>query len=163
MPASLTLTPELAKQIANAVAEGVPLETAAAAARISTSEIHEWLAAAERGTWHNGSPVRATSHRILSAFSADIAAAQAEFESKRIRSIAEAAETINAKTGARDWRAGAWLLNNHPRYRERYREHKQVETNATVDVRHVLVQRQVRELATEDLERLALPEPTPEA
>lgn len=160
--AAFTLTPELATGIAQAVADGVPIETAATIAKISHAQLYEWLAAAERGVWKQGTPIRPTTRRILADFADQIARAQAEFEAKQLRLIAEAAEIANEKTGQRDWRASGFLLTHHPRYRRTYHEYKQVETTSTVDVRHVMLQQQVRELPTEELERLAraLPDPS---
>ena len=141
MAATLLLTDALAESIADAVSHGVPLETATQAAGISSRQCYEWIAAAERGAWHDGSPVRDDALRIITGFSEKIQRAQAEFEAKQIANIARTAEAVNEKTGIREWRAGAWLLNNHPRYRERYREHRQttIEHQGTVTHEHQLV------------------------
>jgi transposase-like protein len=140
MPAHLLLTPELAQSLANAVRKGVPIETAAQAAGVSPQQFYAWLRTAEHGTWPHGTPVDATSLNAITAFAEQIRTAQAEFEAHQVENVAAAAEMIG-KSGVREWRAGAWLLNNHPRYRERYRQHRevQVEQSGTVKHEHTLV------------------------
>lgn len=158
MPNTLTLTDSVAESIAAAVANGVPLETAAIAAGVGRSTVHLWVAAGETGQWpQNGSPVTETAKKVLVAFAASIQRARAEWEAKQIAAISEAAQTVNAKTGIREWRAGAWLLNNHPATRERYREHRQTTIEQTGQVSHV--HSVVRELPEQELLALAAGEP----
>jgi hypothetical protein len=127
--ATLTLSPQLADALAAAVANGVPIETAAIAAGIGPRTFYEWLSGANTGRWSTGEPISEGTKTSLSRFSQQIAKAQAEFEAKQVAGIARAAEEANEKTGQTDWRARAWLLNNHPRTRARYRQ----ENHTTID------------------------------
>lgn len=147
---TLTLSDATAEAIAAAVANGVPLETAATAAGIGRSTVHLWLQAAETGFWpQNDHPVTEDSKKVLVAFAAKIARARAEWESKQLENISRAAFEANEKTGVREWRASAWLLNNHPATRERYREHRQTTVDQTIQVHHA--HQVVKELSTEEL------------
>lgn len=136
MPATLLLTPQLADQLAEAVEAGVPIETACQAAGISRVTFYDWLQTAQRETWHDGSPVKADSLEVIVAFASKVQRASAAFEAKRITAIARAAEAVNEKTGIPEWRAGAWLLNNHPRYRSTYRQERISQVEQTGTVRH---------------------------
>jgi hypothetical protein len=125
------LTPSLTRALARAVSQGVPLETAAVAAGIGERSAYDWLSVVERGSWSNGSPVSPDHFQRCLQFSQAIRRAQAKWEAKQVAGIVKAAEERNAKTGLQDWRARAWLLNNHPRTRERYRQHRELEVNGT--------------------------------
>lgn len=159
----VTLTDELADALAQSVSKGVPIETATRAAGISPSTFYSWLSAGKTGQWGNGGDVDEQSKGMLGRFVELIGRAEAEFEAKQVQRLAEAAEAVNEKTGLTDWRARAWLLNNHPRTRERYRQHKevQIESNSTVTHEHKMV----AGLTYEQLDALendlkALPGPT---
>lgn len=134
--ASLHLNDALADSLATAVAAGVPIETAAQAAGISARTIYGWLKAAEDGNWREGEPLDPQSLDAISRFSVLIRQAQAVFEAKQVQGVAEAAEAVNEKTGLRDWRARAWILNNHPRYRRTYRPERTVEMHQSGTVTH---------------------------
>lgn len=140
MPAQLLLTPALADSLADAVEHGVPIETAAQAAGVSKSQFYDWLQAGSRGTWSDGSPITQESLRQITEFSEKIRAAQASHEARLIRDIDAASQAVNAKTGIPEWRAGAWLANNHPRMRATYRQERvsQVEQTGTVRHEHTL-------------------------
>ena len=141
MPSTLKLTPELADALADAVRNGVPIETATTAAGIPKQLFYTWLQAAERKQWRAGSPeLPDQTLCLLADFSDRIACAQAEFEASQVASVVSAAQQVNEKTGLRDWRANAWLLNNHPRTRARYRQEHvaQVTTTGTVHHEHTL-------------------------
>lgn len=127
MPTTLLLTDALGESLAEAVATGVPIETAAVAAGLAPRTLYEWLKAAETGTWNTGSPVAPESRQALLRFLRLITAAQAQWEAKQVAGITRAAEERNEKTGQQDWRARAWLLNNHPRTRHTYHEAKELE------------------------------------
>ncbi len=123
MPVTLLLTDELANALAAAVAKGVPIETAAQAAGLGPHTLYDWLQAGRSGEWRSGNPVTNPENASrLAEFSELIASAQATWEAKQVQSIVEDADAYNQKTGLRDWRARAWLLNNHPRTRQRYRQ-----------------------------------------
>lgn len=149
--ATLLLTDALADSLAAAVAQGVPIETAAASAGVSGRQFYEWLVAAERGVWREGQPVSDDTKLRLSRFSQQIAAAQAEWEAKQVIAITEDAARYNEKTGQRDWRARAWLLNNHPRTRRTYHEAKELEV--TTHNEPPLEQQLATKASTEELER----------
>jgi transposase-like protein len=135
MPATLLLTPALAESLADAVRRGVPIETASQAAGISPQTFYDWVKCSQVGTWRNGVPIEPESLLQLSAFSEKIRQAQADFESRQIAAIAEAGEAVG-RSGVPEWRARAWLLNNHPRYRERYRQHRELEVHQSGTVLH---------------------------
>jgi hypothetical protein len=163
MPASLLLNDALGDALADAVRRAVPVETAVEAAGISHQQFYAWLRAAQSGLWPDGSPVSPDSLATITAFAEKIRRAQAEAEAEHVGAIAEAG-TIVGKNGVPEWRARAWLLNNHPRYRERYRQHRETTVNNTGIVQHE--HRLVRELEGEELERAyaaleQLPPPSP--
>lgn len=161
MPATLRLTDDLADALADAVRRGVPIETAAQAAGITDRTFYEWRKAAESGFWSHGDPVSPESLRAITRFARLLQVAEAEAEVDHITAIAEAGATVG-KSGVPEWRARAWLLNNHPRYRQRYRQHREtiVEQSGTVLHEHKLV----KELPKDDLQQayLALDQPTPD-
>jgi hypothetical protein len=86
------LTPELSARICAFLRAGNYLETAAVCARISKSQLFEWLRAG--GKPHAQEPFR--------TFAAEVEAAQAEAEARDVARIGEAAE--------KDWKAAAWRL-----------------------------------------------------
>src|SRR5258708_1420381 len=100
--ATLLLTDALAESLADAVSEGVPIETAAQAAGVGHHTFFTWLQAAERGVWRDGQPVDPSTHRRLTAFAEQIQRAQAEFEARQVSGITRAAEERNEKTGLQD-------------------------------------------------------------
>ena len=140
MPTITSLSPALIDALAESVRRGVPVETAAALAGVGRQTFYQWLQAGETGQWQRGQPVSDASANLLRDFSDKIRRAQAQFEADKVIAISEAAEEINEKTGQRDWRAIAWLLNNHPRYRKTYRIERQLEVNSEVTVRHEALQ-----------------------
>jgi hypothetical protein len=140
----------------------VPIETACQAAGFSQTQFYEWLKAADRGSWRNGHPTDPESLRVITRFADLIGRAQAQFEARKVQNVARAAEVVNAKTGQVDWRADAWLLNNHPRYRKTYRQERQLEVHNTGTVQH---EHTIAQAASDDELRswaaIELPEPTP--
>lgn len=162
MPASLTLTDALADQLAAAVERGVPFETASQAAGIPARTVYGWLEIASKGYRTDGATVSPESKTVIERFGQRIATARARFEARQLESIARAGEQVNAKTGLTDWRAPAWILNNHPQYRARYRQERvqQIEHSGSVHHEHKLA-----EAANDDQLRawamLELPAPQP--
>lgn len=157
--AQFKLTTELENELVDAVSKGVPVETAARAVGIGPSTLYGWLRIAKSGVWDSGDEVSESTKASLARFAERIAGAEAAFEALQVRRLAEAAEAVNEKTGLTDWRARAWLLNNHPRTRERYRQHKEVivDSNSTVTHEHRMVSGlQISELETLE-QQLALP------
>jgi hypothetical protein len=116
--------------------------------------------AAGRETWTNGYSVSDSAKTFAAHLAERIAAARAEFEARQVQLVAQAAQERNERTGQRDWRASAWLLNNHPAYRQAYREYRElhVEQQGTISHEHRLVQQlpleDVIELAGEDFREL---------
>jgi hypothetical protein len=161
VPATLLLTDALADELAAAVEAGVPIETAAQAAGVSKGQFYAWLQAAERKIWPHGDPISEASLVSITSFADKVARAQARFEARKVQNVARAAEVVNAKTGQVDWRADAWLLNNHPRYRKTYRQERQLEVHNTGTVQH---EHKIAEQATDDELRawsaIELPAPT---
>lgn len=56
------------------------------------------------------------------------------------------------RSGIPEWRAHAWVLNNHPAYRERYREQRQLQVEGNARVNHY--HQQVRTLPNSSLKEL---------
>ena len=159
MPATLLLTDDLAESLANAVRRGVPIETACQAAGIGSRTFFQWLEIANGGR-SNGATVTDESKVIIERFARLIASAQADFEAHQIASIAEAGEAVG-RSGIPEWRARAWLLNNHPRYRKTYRQERQLEVHNSGTVQH---EHTIAQAASDDELRswaaIELPEPT---
>ncbi len=140
--ANLMLTTAIADELAAAVARGVPIETAAQAAGIGHTTVYRWIEIARDGYRRDGDPVTPQSLQTIGYFGEKIARAQAEFEAKQVSAIVEDADAYNSKTGQRDWRARAWLLNNHPRTRARQEHVSQVTTSGTIDHVHTVAAQQ---------------------
>jgi hypothetical protein len=87
------LTPEARKIICDAVAACVPLQVAAALAKVSRSTIHQWT-------------------QRHPDFADDLKRASAQAEKHLVGVIRRAAQ--------KQWTAAAWLLERHPKYRERW-------------------------------------------
>ena len=137
-----TLTPAIRESILQAVREGVHDTTAAVLAGVPERTWQQWRAISEGRltVWYDGTPISSDLRTFLAPLAGEIAAARAVFEARRVRNIARAAETVNERTGQTDWRADAWLLNNHPAYRQDYREYRElhVEQRGTVSHEHRL-------------------------
>jgi transposase-like protein len=140
MPTRLSLTKAVGDQLADAVAQGVPIQTAARAASIAPETVYTWLHAARDGHWpqSHGSPIKPQHLPRLARFAQQIATAQAAWEAQHIKAIVEYAAAYNERTGLRDWRARAWLLNNHPTTRDRYRQEHQKLVTVSGTVHHEL-------------------------
>ncbi len=132
----LYLTPTVKQQALDAIGKGVPPNAALVAAGVNTRTVYGWFWAMERKQWPDGSPVSDSTLATLTALTDEIAQARLTFESSRVQSIAEAAETVNEKTGQKDWRANAWLLNNLPHTRRTYHEFREQQTTVNGQVNH---------------------------
>jgi hypothetical protein len=141
------LADEVIERIADRVQKGVPLQTALKAAGVTDAMVREWERIA------NGSVAdeEGLRERIV-AFTGRIGQAQAECESLLVEGIAETSATIG-KSGLPEWRAGAWLLNNHPRYRDTYRQQRELKITSTPEP--TLEQKLVAEASLEQLEAWA--------
>ncbi len=86
-------SPEISAVLCAAISRGVPITTACAACGIGESTFHAWV---ERHP----------------AFADAVRKSAGEAESGLLDIIYRAAQTT--------WQAAAWLLERHPRYRERW-------------------------------------------
>jgi len=149
------LSPDILQAILRAVSSGVPDAAAAQLAGIPGQTWRRWRLLAEQHAthWPDGSPIADATQTFLRSLSSDLANARAEFEAHQVESIAQAAEQVNERTGLRDWRANAWLLNNHPAYRQTYREFRELHVEQRGQVSHE--HRLVRDLEDSQLLELA--------
>jgi hypothetical protein len=147
------LSDSLIEQIATRVQNGVPLQTTLKAAGVTDAMMNEWGRIANDAAAED----QVLRGRLLQ-FSERIGRAQAECEVTLIESIAQTS-TMVGKSGLPEWRAGAWLLNNHPGYRETYRQQREMKITGTVEVSH---EHQLVQQHSHDLDLLeqwaALPE-----
>jgi len=162
MPTKLKLTPAVADAIVEAVRRGVPPGTAARAAGITDASLYAWLSAPVIGRWRNGSDMSQEAIELLSSFRERVDQASAEYEQGMIESIARAG-TITGKSGVPEWRAHAWLANNHPHYRATYRPERVqvVQGDQNVAIQHKHIHTLVRELDDTSLARMLTQEPLP--
>jgi hypothetical protein len=117
------LTPGIADAIVSAVRRGVPPGTACKALGIYDRNMTDWLDAPITGMWRSGDPVAPETMAFLTEFRERIEQAQAEFECELVKNISDAGFTVG-KSGVPEWRAHAWLANNHPAYRSRFRQER---------------------------------------
>lgn len=132
---NLKLTPALEDAVIDALSKGTPISTALRAAGIRGDSFSKYMRAAETGVWHSGGPVNPETLARLQAFADRVAQTKAELEIKLLSGVVEASETVG-KSGVREWRAGAWMLNNHPWWRETYRQDRQTTNTVVGEVRH---------------------------
>lgn len=150
----LKLTPAVADAIVQAVRSGVPPGTAARAAGVTDASLYAWLEAPVIGRWRTGAELSEDALSLLSSFRERIEQAQAEYEQDMITAIAHAG-TVTGKSGVPEWRAHAWLANNHPAYRAKYRpERIQVVQGSEQAIQHRHVHTLVRELDDASLARM---------
>ena len=142
-----SLTPAVADAIVQGVAGSLPVGTAATLAGVSPSAVSEWLRVADTGLWHDGTPAHPDSQAQCLRLSERIAEARAQSEAAHVLAIANAVD----RQQQADWRARAWMLNNHPATRETWREHRQstVINTGSVSVVHKLAQQLDRTTLTE--------------
>ncbi len=135
--AAVRLTPAVVDAIVQRVEAGVPFTTAAVAAGVSLRTAEYWLEIAngKRTHWPDGTPVSEAVSGFLAPIAERIAVAQAQFEAEAVQSIAEAGDMVG-KSGIREWRAKAWLLNNHPGTRKQYHEHRELKVEHSGQVNH---------------------------
>jgi hypothetical protein len=145
--------PEIADELVKLVRQGVPISRAARLAGVSSQVLSEWKAVAEgRPTWRDGTPVTDVSRNKIVTLFGRLAHAEAECARELVAGIQEAAKTANAKTGVPEWRAGAWLLNNHPAFRQEFHEHREVTVESNVNV--TTERRYARALSPEELRQI---------
>lgn len=131
------LTPELRDRICAAVRTGAYLETAAVAAGLNKTTLHDWLkrgARAKRGTLHDFSnsvmAAIADSEQDAVRRLSDAASPRTEVTTKQV--VNKAGEVVTVETTTTptlgDWRADAWRLER--KFPERW--------GATLRIRHVV-------------------------
>lgn len=135
MPNTLKLTPGLADAIVGAVRRGVPASTAARAAGISDATVLDWLQAPVVGKWRSGADVDEASLQALLEFKERVTQAQAQFEQESIEAIAQAGRVVG-KSGVPEWRATAWIANNHPAYRHTYKQERSLSVDNVQAIQH---------------------------
>ena len=146
---SVRFTPGIADAIVSAVRRGIPPSTAARAAGINDATVLDWIAAPVTGRWRSGDALSDEYMSLLSDFRERILHAQAEFESELVEAISQAGKTTG-KSGVPEWRANAWLANNHPAYRRTYRQERFPTDDANrLQVSHIHTL--VREMSNEDV------------
>jgi hypothetical protein len=150
------LSEDLVEQVASRVQHGVPLQTALKAAGVTDAMVREWERIA-KGVASDNEGTR----EWITAFSERIGRAQAECEATLVEGIVETSATIG-KSGLPEWRAGAWLLNNAPQYRDTYRQQREMRITREVPEHHEqqLVEQNEHDTALlEQWAELELPEP----
>ena len=149
----VALTPAVAEQLAESVAAGVPIDTAADYLGVGRQTVYDWLRLARTGetVWSSGTPVSEQSLETISYLSDLLQRARAEFEANSLRQIRE----WRNRHGEDDWRQHAWVLEHHPAYRGRYGKLVIQQHSGTVN--HQVLEH----LSDAELEQLAaLPDPT---
>jgi hypothetical protein len=156
----MKLSPGVIETLASAKRRGIPTDTACELAGVSVSTFNEWLRIDRDAlsTWHTGVPLSDEQKQSISALSSALRRAQAEWEAEALQAISE----YEDPKGGKDWRSKAWLLNNHPEWRHKYRQHReQVQIHqGQISHEHTLV----RQMSDEQLDALgahlaALPAP----
>lgn len=127
------LSDHVIDQVVSRVERGVPLQTAFRAAGVTDATLKRWKRITTTTSANDENQM--VRGRILQ-FLERIQRAQAEHETRVLERIQLAAEATNEKTGIPEWRAGSWLLNNHPAYRETYRQQRHVEVHTSGVVHH---------------------------
>jgi hypothetical protein len=146
---SMRFTPAIADAIVGAVRRGVPPSTAARAAGISDATVLDWIQAPISGRWRTGDNVSDEYLAKLNEFRDRILHAQACYESELVQAISEAGKTVG-KSGVPEWRANAWLANNHPAYRKTYRQERfPDDASRVLNINHVHTL--VREMSNADV------------
>ena len=97
----LLLTDELSAIICGHIEEGVPIKYAAQMAGVKYPTVNEWES---RGRDPN------ETNAVFARFADAMAVARAKQASRLVKAIEDAGHIPNEKTGQRDWRAHAWLL-----------------------------------------------------
>lgn len=119
-----------------AVRVGVPIRTALVRAGWDSGHVARYRQAIKTGRWGtSGAMVKPETMEMLREFCADLDQALADFEAFHVEKLAEAAEQVNERTGQRDWRANAWMLEHHQATRENWFQHKPV---INMEIRGVL-------------------------
>lgn len=146
----MKLTPAVVAAIVEATKKGLPRTTAARLAGVSTTQLRVWLTIGSGGaaSWPDGSTVEPETLTMLQDFAAKMKDAEAEFEAAMVEALLEASKTVG-KSGVREWRAAAWLLERSPATRENWVPHREMTVDQHVTL-HPAV-REIRQLSDEEL------------
>jgi len=161
----IKLTAKLADAVVERVRQGVPVWTALKALGVNDATVSDWLGIAEGGDWRAGTPPSDDTRAFLTEFKARCDQALADFEQDLIGEIRQAGR-VTGKSGVPEWRANAWLANNHPALRRTYRQERlQVVEGGSVAIQHQHIHSLVRELDDVTLKKAlnALPNPSDNA
>lgn len=155
----LITRPDIIPTLAAQIRRGVPLATACTIAGVDVRAVEMWKAIAmgRQDTYQSGSPPGPEVREKMVLLVQELARAAAEREASAVGIVADAAETTG-KSGVKEWRAAAWLLNNHPAYREAWHEQREVSIEQTGTITHE--HRLARQLSDDDL-RVITTEPPP--
>mgnify|MGYP001603297377 CR=1 FL=1 len=148
----LIARPEVADSLVDAVRKGIPLHHACGKVGIEQGQLSTWrrIAMGHMTVWPTtGKPVREETRGCILQLFQRIAQAQAECAANLVDKISNASDERNLKTGLSEWRAGAWLLEHHPSFKEEFAaaRHLTKEISGTITHEHRLA----RTLETEDL------------
>lgn len=160
------------ERIIRAVRAGVPLPAAAKRAGVRPENAYRWCLEGRRDealpgyvrvveqTHTYGPTGQARYEALVRDFAFRIEVARAEWEAEHFENIAT--QALGKQNGQPQWKASAWILNNHPDTRKIYRQEK----NAIEDRREpLLIYQQVAQLSDEELKALASgndADPTPD-
>ena len=159
------LTRKVADAVVERVRQGVPAWTALKALGVNDATVSGWLNAPDTGRWPSGGKVDDDSLAFLREFRGRLDTALAEFEQDLISEV-RAAGKVTGKSGVPEWRANAWLANNHPALRATYRQERiQVSQGGSTAIQHHHTHTLVRALDDDTLKQAlaALPNPSENA
>lgn len=158
MGAPLTLTRELADQMASDVEAGEPLEAAAGKRGIPTSTVYRWLLVArdEDAQWEPGQPLNPDTQSHCAYFLERVQIARAALEARLAR---DGLLAVGEGTKENQIRSKAALdyLGRHPSTRKRWGQQLQVSHSGTLQHQHAL-----DTAPLEDLQALAGWDDTPQ-
>lgn len=154
----LATSPVLREAVLDAVGAGVPLSVALQRAGYNPRIVADWAVAAETGIWRkSGHVVPEQTLEVIGGFLERLRVLLAKQEAELVESIRAAGNVVNEKTGQKDWRAHAWLLEHGPT-----RANWRAEKGVMMDVTHSRTVppefREAREMSTDELLEGADPE-----
>ena len=129
---SLTESAELRDAVIHAIEKGMSARGAMLALGLTKDTISEYGHAVEHGTWHDGRPLHPSTLETIKAFMERVVQARAVFEHDMVVGIYDDANKVNERTGQRDWKARAWLVERNSWTREHwhpYQEPQEINLN----------------------------------
>ena len=106
--------------VIEAVKLGVPPHSAMLNVGISRDMLYQYRQALRTEKWAGRGGIKPETKEALVEFMERLEHAITEFEEKCVRRLEEEANSINERTGVRDWRATAWLLEHNQGTRARW-------------------------------------------